>query len=267
MVLVSANRTKTFHVKHFAAKPDKRSRRHFRCRGGHGVLDAAGAQFDDAVAFAGKREIMRDEDQGRAAIALQGEHEPDNGLTVRLVEVSRGLVGDEDRRIWRERAGERHALLLAARQLRRVMREPMVQPDRVETGSGALEWRARTGEFKRYRDIFESGHRWDKMKRLENDPDPGATEARQRILAKAIKAGAIHLDRARIGPLQASHDHEKGGFPRSRRPGEANCFAAPYFQRDSLEDMNPRGTAPETQMHIFEFNRRLIHPCYPQTLV
>ena len=44
--------------------------RHFGCLGGRGVLDAARAQFDDAIAFAGKREIVRDQDQGRVAIAF-----------------------------------------------------------------------------------------------------------------------------------------------------------------------------------------------------
>ena len=38
-----------------------------------GGLDAAGAQFDLALAFAGERRIVRNKDQGRAAIALQGE--------------------------------------------------------------------------------------------------------------------------------------------------------------------------------------------------
>src|SRR5208283_4996989 len=95
--------------------------RHFWRFRGSGVLDASGAQTNDAIAFSGKREIMSNQNQGRAAIALQGKHEVDNGLTRRLVEVACRLVGDEDRRIWRECAGECDALLLTSRQLRRIM--------------------------------------------------------------------------------------------------------------------------------------------------
>ncbi len=50
-------------------------------------------------------------------------------LTGLLVEIAGRLVGDKDRGIGRKRARERHALLLAARQLRRVMRQPFLKTD------------------------------------------------------------------------------------------------------------------------------------------
>ncbi len=43
------------------------------------------------------------------------EHEVNNALTRRLVEISGRLVGDEDRRTGRQRAGEGDTLLFAAR--------------------------------------------------------------------------------------------------------------------------------------------------------
>ena len=78
----------------------------------------------------------------------------------------------------------------------------MVQSDRVETGARPLEWRGGAGELKRNRDIFESGHRRNEMERLENNANPRAAEARERILAKAIEASAVHLDRTRSPAFQ-----------------------------------------------------------------
>jgi hypothetical protein len=70
------------------------------------------------------------------------------------------------------------------------------------------------------------------MERLEINANPRTPEAGERILPKAIKASAIHFDRTRIRPLKTRHNHEKGGFARSRRPDETGCLTAPDFQRD-----------------------------------
>ena len=83
------------------------------------------------------------------------------------------------------------------------------------------------------------------MERLEHDADPRAPKARERVLAKAAEAGAVNLDRARIGPLKARHHHQQGGFARARRPDEGGCFAAPYFKRNPFEYMDPRRAASQ----------------------
>src|SRR5664279_354817 len=130
---------------------------------GCGLLDLAGTQFDNTIAFAGKREVVRDEDQGRPAIALQSKHEVDNGLAGCLIEVSRRLVGDEDCGVWCERAGECDTLLLAPRELRRIMRTSMAQSDSIESGARARKRCCGAGEFKWNRDIFERRHCWNEM--------------------------------------------------------------------------------------------------------
>ena len=65
-------------------------------------------------------------DQRRAAFAahqVQEFGEDDVGGV--LVEIAGRLVGEHQRRLVGERAGDRDALLLAARQLRRAMVEPL----------------------------------------------------------------------------------------------------------------------------------------------
>ena len=57
---------------------------------------------------------------------------------VRRIEVSGRLVGQQDRWIRGQGAGNRHALLLAAGKLRRAVIEPAGQADAFSHGMGAL---------------------------------------------------------------------------------------------------------------------------------
>ena len=61
----------------------------------------------------------------------------------RGVEVSGGLVGEDDRGIGDDRARDRDALLLAARQLRRLVLGAIREPDHLERGAGPLRPLAR----------------------------------------------------------------------------------------------------------------------------
>ena len=55
------------------------------------------------------------------------------------VEVAGRLVGEDDRGIARDRARDRDPLLLATRQLRRHVLEPIAQPDRFERGDARAD--------------------------------------------------------------------------------------------------------------------------------
>ena len=63
--------------------------------------------------------IVGDEDEGRAELLMQPLHFVLHPAAQVLVERRERLVEQEDGRLEDERAGERHALLLAARQFRR----------------------------------------------------------------------------------------------------------------------------------------------------
>ena len=64
-----------------------------------------------------------------AALGMLGEQEVDDLLAGGLIEIAGRLVRDENRRIGRQRAGQRDALLLAARELRRIVMQPLAEPD------------------------------------------------------------------------------------------------------------------------------------------
>ena len=73
----------------------------------------------------------------RATLRPELLEQPDDRLGLDVVEVRRRLVGEQQRRIVSEAAGDGDSLLLTARQLRRPMVGPIGQPDDLEQFVGA----------------------------------------------------------------------------------------------------------------------------------
>ena len=90
--------------------------------------DAAVAHLDDALAVLRDVRLVRDQHDRDALIVqlLEERHDLDRHVAV---EVSRRLVGEQQRRARHERARDRDALLLTARQLARMVIEPIAEPD------------------------------------------------------------------------------------------------------------------------------------------
>ena len=109
-----------------AAKREAQARRSCRRRL---VARAARAHADDAVAARRERRIVGHQRQRRAALGGQREQQFDDRLARGLVEIAGGLVGDQQRRSRRQRAGQRDALLLAARELGRIMADALREAD------------------------------------------------------------------------------------------------------------------------------------------
>ncbi len=91
-----------------------------------------------AIAARRKRGVVGDQNERGAALAMAAKQKFDDLAAGRFVEIAGRLVGDEDRWIGRERAGERDALLLAAGKLGRIMVQALRQarPRQFALGAG-----------------------------------------------------------------------------------------------------------------------------------
>src|SRR5574339_882726 len=92
-------------------------------------LDPAVAESDQPGAVLGDVRLVRDEDDGDAALdveTLEDSHYLDAGARI---EVAGRLVREDDRRLVDERPGDGHALLLSSRQLIRVVVGALGQAD------------------------------------------------------------------------------------------------------------------------------------------
>lgn len=120
--------------------------------------------MNPAIAQLRQGRIMGDENQRRPATPAQVEQQLDNRAAGGLIQVSGWLVGDKDRWLGRQSAGNCNALLLAPGQLAGVVTQPVTEANRLQLGGGALMGVGGSCKLKRNCDILKGRHRWDQMK-------------------------------------------------------------------------------------------------------
>ena len=121
------------------------------CRGGGGgarplvALHPAVAQMDLPAGEGGHRRIVGDQHQGGPLAGAQLGQQLQDAAAGGAVEVAGGLVGEQDRRPGGEGAGEGDPLLLAARELARVVVAAVGEADGGQQLVGARRtgWRGR----------------------------------------------------------------------------------------------------------------------------
>src|SRR6185436_7585117 len=117
--------------------------------------------------------VVRDHDDRLAVLAVQHLQEPEDFVSGLAVEVVRRLVADEDRRVRDERARDRDALLLAARELLRLVPCAVREPDDLKRdgdGLAALR-RGERGQQERQLDIALGGQDRHQVVELEHEAD------------------------------------------------------------------------------------------------
>ena len=158
--------------------------------------DAAVAQRDGHVGERGQLGIVRHQHDRRLARAIDLEQQLDDLAAGLAVEVAGRLVGEEERRIVGERARDGDALLLAARELRRIV----MARDRRARRRPAAHRRARAaslhaGNLHRHQHVLERRQRREQMKELEHEADPLAAQPRERVLVERRDVDAVERRR------------------------------------------------------------------------
>ena len=100
------------------------------------VVHQAVADPDDAAGVRGHRGVVGHQDDRQAVLAVELPEEGEDLLAGLGVEVAGGLVGDQERAAVDQRPGDRDPLLLAAREPRRLVVEPVAQADPLEQRPG-----------------------------------------------------------------------------------------------------------------------------------
>jgi hypothetical protein len=148
-------------------------------------VDRAVAHPHDAPAPFREPNVMGDEHQRRAAFLLLGEKQVGH-LPPRLaVQIAGRLVRDQDERVGRKRAGNRHTLLFAARQLAGIVAFAPASPTAASSMPRLVECVAVACQFQRDGNVFQRRHVRDQMEGLEDNADIAATEACEHVFAPA----------------------------------------------------------------------------------
>ena len=213
-------------------------------RGGAAVLhrlvapDAAVAHFDDALRVDGDVRLVRDEDDRDALLVqlLEERHHFDRRARV---EVAGRLVGQDQRRLGHERAGDGHALLLAAGELARLVVETLAESDALQRRGGErarVALAAAAVVEQRQLDVLERAGARQEIEALEDEAELLVADGGERVLVEAVDAHAVEQVRAvgrRVEAAEDVHQRRLAGAGRAhdgdelaRRDGRGRCRAA-----------------------------------------
>lgn len=198
----------------------------------------------------GEADLMRHDQHRHAALREPAHHVQD---LARQFRVERGgrLVEEHDAGIERQRAGDRHTLLLTAGKLARIMPGAVAEADRIEfLPRPILRLRPAHAAHRhqRLRDIAERGHMRPEVELLEHHADPApyladlpGGELHATALRGPVEAERISVDRdiAVRRLLQEGDAAEQRALARARRPDQAGDLPLRHVEIDPVE--HPRG--------------------------
>ncbi len=153
------------------------------------------------------------------------------------IEIAGGLVGQEDRGIEGERAGDGYALTLAAGKLVGEVVEALSQLDELEQGAGALVdlLAFEPLEVERQGHIFEAGEARQEIEKLEDEADFVAAEAGEVIVRKCCDRLAVDADLTGGGPVETADEVEEGRFAGAGGADDGDHLAPFDVEIDGIE--------------------------------
>ena len=182
-----------------------------------GADDAVGQRHDARGVLLGQLGIVRDHDD-QAVVGDFGEQVHD--LHARLaIERARRFVGQQDFRVVDERAGDGHALHLAAGKLAGLLVHVVGKPDAAEgvDGAAAALGPSDAGQGKRQLDVFQDGLMRDEVISLEHEADAVVAVGIPVAVLVALGGDAVDDKVAGVVVIQAADDVEHGRLARAGR--------------------------------------------------
>ena len=168
----------------------------------------------------GELGIVRDQHDRRLARAIDVEQQLDDLLAGLAVEVAGRLVGEQERRIVGQRAGDRDALLLAAGELRRIVMAAVGKADFGEQRVARAPGVARAGNLHRHEHVLERGQRRQQVKELKDEADALAAETRERVFVERRDVDAVDHDASARRRVEARRAARAAWTCRCRTAGD-----------------------------------------------
>ena len=174
---------------------------------------------------------MRDHDGGDAEPALQRLDLVAQAHAHPRIERRQRLIEQQQRGRGRQRAGQRDALLLAARQLRRILGALLRHAHELQQlGDAGGDLAARLAAVdEAVADVLHHGQVGEQRVGLEDDAEVALRRRQPRDVA------AADLDRAGVLHLEAGDHAQQRGLAAAGRPEEADELAALDLERDVIE--------------------------------
>ncbi len=158
---------------------------------------------------------MRDDHESLVQLVAQVEEELVQLRLVVAVEAARRLIGEHHQRVVDQGTGYRHALLLASRQLCRLVLLTLRKAHHREQLAGPC---FSFGMFhvtdqRRDHHVLQCRELRQELMKLEDKADVTVAKVGETLLAELAQVVAVDQDASGIGLLEGTHDHEQGGLP------------------------------------------------------
>ena len=146
---------------------------------------------------------MGDQHQRRSLLAVELEHQRHHLLAGGVVQAAGGLVGQQQRRPLHEGARQRDALLLAAREHTRVMRQPLLQPHPLQHLARLRLGIPLAAQFQRQHHGLQRGQVRQQLEALEHKAHMARAQRGALVLVQRKEVLPRQTDRAAAGRIQA----------------------------------------------------------------
>src|SRR6185436_3354808 len=199
--------------------------------------DAAVAQGDGALAALRHGHVVRDDDDRRAEAGVQVADQRKNLLAGARVEVAGRFVGEQDRRIDRQRARDRDALPLAAGELVGQMMQAVFELDQREQLARAfVDLLPRpAAQVQRQPHVLQRAQRRQQVEELEDEADLVAADAGQLVVAEAGERLAVDAHLAGGRAIEPADQVQQRRFAGARRSNDRDHLAARDGEGDAVE--------------------------------
>ncbi len=175
---------------------------------------------------------MRDDRRRGPGLAVDLVEDAQDELARLRVQRAGRLVAQEELGLLRHRARDRHALLLAAGELRREVVEPVAEPHQLERLLGLH----RVGrDLADQRDVLPGGQAGDEVVELEDEADELAPVARELVVVGVAQVQLLVAQRPVRGTVEPADDVEQRRLAASGRAEQDDELGVVQVEIDRAE--------------------------------
>ena len=196
--------------------------------------DAASARADGGV--------VGDDDEGLSVFAVQALDQLHHHGGGRAVEVAGRLVGPDDRGGVDEGTGDARALLLPARELRRLVALPALHAHGRQHVARAAARLARpgTGDQQRQFDVFHGVQHRQQIERLEDKAHVARAVGGAAAITHQVQRLARDADRAVVDGVEPGQAVEQRGLTAAAMAHDRHDLARGHLQADAAQGVDRR---------------------------
>ena len=177
----------------------------------------------------------------------------EHDVLVALVELAGGLVGQHERRAARGRRGDRHPLLLAAREGVDAVVGAVAEP---EGGQGRVRIAVAPRQAERGGHVLVRAERRPEVAALEDERQVGGAKVRQLGLGQPAQRAPEHAHLAGRRLVEARRQREERALAAARRAEHGDRLAALDAQVEAAQGHRLRRPRAVDLEHVAELERR-----------